>query len=121
MARILVVDDDDSVRMFTARALGLDGHRVDTVNDGDAALELIIAEKGSYDLILSDIQMPAMDGIEMARTAAKDFPDLRILLMTGFAQQRENAKDLNKIIIDVVAKPFSLSDIRGAVEQALAA
>ena len=121
MAQILVVDDDASVRGFTARALSLDGHSVDQADDGDLALERIAECAGGYDLVLSDIRMPAMDGIAMARNAVKDFPDLRILLMTGYAEQRERAADLDKIVIDVVSKPFSLADIRQAVKSALAA
>ncbi|MBO6639670.1 MAG: response regulator [Roseitalea sp.] len=121
MARILVVDDDHSVRSFTARALTLDGHEVDQADDGDLALERIADKSGAYDLVVSDIRMPAMDGIAMARTAVKDFPDLRILLMTGYAEQRERAADVEKIVIDVVSKPFTLADIRGAVTNALAA
>jgi DNA-binding NtrC family response regulator len=119
MARILVVDDDDSVRGFTARALGLDGHAVDEADDGDTALDRISEADGAYDLVLSDIRMPAMDGIEMAKNAVKDFPDLKILLMTGFAEQRERAAEVQRIIIDVVPKPFSLADIRKAVNAAL--
>lgn len=119
MAHILVVDDDNSVRGFTARALTLDGHFVDECCDGDEALERIEARSGDYDLILSDIRMPAMDGITMAKQAVKDFPDLKILLMTGFAEQRERASDISRIVIDVVSKPFSLADIRQAVGRAL--
>lgn len=120
MAQILVVDDDASVRGFTARALVLDGHEVDQADDGDLALEQIVARGGGYDLVLSDIRMPAMDGIAMARDAVKDYPDLRILLMTGFAEQRERASDVEAIVVDVVSKPFTLAEIRGAVNAALA-
>lgn len=121
MAQILVVDDDASVRGFTARALALDGHQVDEADDGDLALDQITERAGAYDLVLSDIRMPAMDGIAMAKNAVKDFPDLRILLMTGFAEQRERAADVDRIVIDVVSKPFTLAEIRGAVNHALAA
>lgn len=121
MARILVVDDDPSVRTFTARALTLDGHDIATADDGDSALDTLLDHGGNFDLVLSDIRMPAMDGIQMAKNAAKDFPALRILLMTGYAEQRERAADISKIVIDVVSKPFSLADIRGAVNAALTA
>lgn len=121
MGYILVVDDDPSVRTFTARALKIDGHTVDEADDGDIALETIVENEGAYDLVVSDIRMPAMDGIELAKNAAKDFPALKILLMTGYAEQRERAEDLEKIIIDVVPKPFSLAHIREAVSNALAA
>jgi two-component system, cell cycle response regulator CpdR len=71
-------------------------------------------------MILSDIRMPLMDGIALALTAGRDFPELPILLMTGFADQRERAHDLNAIIEDVITKPFSLAEIRAAVEKVLA-
>ena len=74
-----------------------------------------------FDLLLTDIQMPVMDGIALALAAARDFPKLTILLMTGFADQRERASGLNAIAHDVVTKPFSIADIRTAVADALAA
>ena len=120
MASILIVEDDDSVRSFTARALEIDGHEIDQADDGDVGLERVVARSGSYDLVLSDIRMPAMDGIAMAKEIVKDFPDQRILLMTGYAEQRERARDVSKIIVDVVQKPFTLADIRQAVSKALA-
>lgn len=120
MARILIVEDDDSVRTFTARAIAASGHDVETAEDGDLGLTSIREAGGGYDLVLSDIRMPAMDGIEMARRAAVEFPGLRILLMTGYAEQRERAADLADIILDVVPKPFSLAEIRSKVQLALA-
>ena len=121
MAHILLVEDDDSVRAFTARALQIDGHTVDQADDGDIGLEKATAKAGGYDLVLSDIRMPTMDGIEMAKQLAKDFPDLKILLMTGYAEQRERAREVSAIIVDVVQKPFTLAEIRSAVSRALAA
>ena len=64
--------------------------------------------------------MPAMDGIEMAKAAAATFAHLRIMLMTGYADQRERAEDLDGIILDVMQKPFTLAEIRSRVEKALA-
>ena len=119
MARILIVEDDESVRTFTARAIATGGHDVETAGDGDEGLEIIRKAGGGYDLVLSDIRMPAMDGIEMARRAAGEFPGLKILLMTGYAEQRERAADLEEIIIDVVPKPFTLLEIRNKVQRAL--
>ena len=121
MAKILVVEDDESVRVFTARALGADGHDVAVAEDGDCGLSMICETHGDFDLVLSDIRMPVLDGIEMAKQAAGAYPELKILLMTGYAEQRERAGDLTDIIIDVVPKPFTLSDIRQAVTSALAA
>ena len=64
--------------------------------------------------------MPIMDGIALALAAARDFPDLAILLMTGYADQRERAHGLDALIHDVIAKPFSLAALRGTVDEALA-
>jgi CheY-like chemotaxis protein len=108
------------MRSLVARAIGMDGHTIVTAQDGAEALEILISESGAFDLLLTDIQMPVMDGIALALTAARDFPDLTILLMTGFADQRERASGLNAIVHDVVTKPFSVADIRTAVADALA-
>lgn len=121
MAAILLVEDDESVRSFTARALSIDGHTVDQADDGDVGLEMVEGKEGAYDLVLSDIRMPAMDGIAMAKAIADEFPGLKILLMTGYAEQRERARDVARVVIDVVQKPFTLADIRSAVAKALAA
>jgi CheY-like chemotaxis protein len=119
MAKILIVEDDASVRTFTARAIAATGHAVETAEDGDLGLASIREAQGGYDLVLSDIRMPAMDGIEMAKRAASEFPGLKILLMTGYAEQRERAADLQRVVVDVVAKPFSLNEIRAKVEKAM--
>jgi two-component system, cell cycle response regulator CpdR len=120
MPRVLIADDEDSMRTLVARAVAMDGHSVVTAEDGAEALEILNNEPGTFDLLLTDIQMPVMDGIALALTVARDFPDLTILLMTGFADQRERASGLNAIVHDVVTKPFSVADIRTAVADALA-
>ncbi|MDR4306307.1 response regulator [Chelatococcus sambhunathii] len=121
MARILLCDDDDAVRAFVKRALELDGHAVTTAVDGAEGLDALTAQDGAFDLLLTDIRMPMMDGIALALATARDFPGLTILLMTGYADQRERAADLQALIHDVVTKPFSLDQIRAAVADALAA
>jgi DNA-binding response OmpR family regulator len=92
MPRVLIADDEESMRTLVARAIAMDGHEIVTAEDGALAL-----------------------------AAARDFPELTILLMTGFADQRERAHGLNAIVHDVVTKPFTVTDIRTAVAQALAA
>lgn len=119
MARILITEDEDSLRSFVARALRMDGHETVEAADGAEGLEAL--EGGRFDLLLSDIRMPVMDGIELTHKAAAAHPGLKILLMTGYAEQRERADDLMEKIIDVVPKPFTLPDIRTAVAKALAA
>jgi CheY-like chemotaxis protein len=120
MSRVLIADDEDSMRSLVARAIAMDGHDIVTAEDGAEALEILSRENGGFDLLLSDIKMPIMDGIALALTAARDFPDVTILLMTGFADQRERASGLDAIVHDVVTKPFSVADIRSAVARALA-
>jgi two-component system, cell cycle response regulator CpdR len=121
MSRVLIADDEESMRTLVARAIAMDGHQTVTAQDGAEALEILTCEDGAFDLLLTDIQMPVMDGIALALSAARDFPDLTILLMTGFADQRERASNLNALVHDVVTKPFSVADIRSAVADALAA
>lgn len=118
MARILITEDEDTLRMFVARALRLDGHETHEAGDGAEGLEKL--DEGTFDLLLSDIRMPVMDGIELVHQASAKFPNLKILLMTGYAEQRERADDLSTKIIDVVQKPFALPEIRRAVSMALA-
>ena len=120
MSRVLIVDDEDSMRLLVARAIAMDGHDIMTASDGAEALEILGSTDSAFDLLLTDIQMPIMDGIALALAVARDFPDLTILLMTGFAEQRERASGVNAIAHDVITKPFSVADIRTAVADALA-
>lgn len=116
--RILLTEDDDSVRTFVSRALELDGHDVETACHGIEALERLTAKDGRYDLLVTDVKMPLMDGIALAHEASGQWPGLPILLMTGFADQRERAEDLAEVIRDVLTKPFTLQQIREAVTEA---
>jgi DNA-binding response OmpR family regulator len=120
MARILVAEDDDNVRQFVVRALGLKGHEVIEAADGGLAAEVMEEEAGRFDLLLSDIKMPVMDGIALALTVGAAYPDVTILLMTGFADQRERAHGLDALIYDVIPKPFTLQELMDKVEDALA-
>jgi two-component system, cell cycle response regulator CpdR len=121
MPRVLIADDEASMRALVARAIAMDGHDTVTAQDGAEALEILTRDGGAFDLLLTDIQMPIMDGIALALSVARDFPKLKILLMTGFADQRERASNLNSLVHDVITKPFSVADIRTAVADALAA
>ena len=121
MARILLAEDEEALRAFITRALVQDGHEVVATADGGEALDALTRDKGNFDLLLTDIRMPVMDGIALALAAARDHPDVTILLMTGYADQRERAHGLDALIHDVIIKPFSLSDIKKAVAEALVA
>lgn len=119
MATILVAEDDDNVRAFVSRALEMKGHDVTQAEDGGLALEALEDASGAFDLLLSDIKMPVMDGIALALTTGADYPDITILLMTGFADQRERAHGLDALIYDVIAKPFTLDALLEKVDDAL--
>jgi len=121
VARILLVDDEEPVRGFLKRGLEMDGHQVETAIDGADGLDRLVETGGGFDLLLTDIRMPLMDGIALALAAKRDYPDLAILLMTGFADQRERAKGLEAIVEDVLTKPFSLTDLRTTVARVLGA
>lgn len=120
MPRILIADDEESMRLLVARAIAMDGHEIVTAEDGAEALEILTREEGAFDLLLTDIKMPVMDGIALALAVARDFPRLTVLMMTGFADQRERASGLEAIVHDVITKPFTVADIRTAVADALA-
>src|SRR5919108_4357761 len=120
MARILIAEDEESVRALIARALAQDGHHVVVAVDGGEALDRLARDDGRFDLLLADIKMPVMDGIALALATARDYPNVTILLMTGYADQRERAHGLDALIHDVIAKPFSNQEIRAAVNEALA-
>jgi DNA-binding response OmpR family regulator len=115
MSRILVVDDEESLRALVARGLTMDGHDCLMAADGTEALDILIAEAGRFDLLLTDIRMPLMDGIALALAAKQRFPDLPIMLMTGYAEQRERAKSLEAIVSEVMVKPFAIADLRATV------
>ena len=121
MARILVAEDEDPLRALVARAITDLGHTVVTAFDGADALDILTRENGSFDLLLTDIRMPLMDGIALALSVARDHPQIVILLMTAYADQRERASNLEALIHDVVLKPFTLAELKTAVSEALTA
>jgi CheY-like chemotaxis protein len=121
MARILIAEDEEALRALCVRGLATDGHEVLSACDGSEALDVLSREQGRFDLLLTDVRMPIVDGIALALSVARDFPALTILMMTGYADQRERAHNLEALIHDVIAKPFTLATLRTAVNGALAA
>ena len=115
--RILVVEDEPGVRDFVKRGLLSVGYDVTAVEDGQQALERL--ERDKYHLMVTDIVMPGLDGIALSLKAAKEYPDLRILLMTGYATERQRAHNMETLIHTVLAKPFSLKALITTVEHAL--
>ena len=108
MIRILLAEDDQVMREYLTRALEKSGYAVTPVDRGTAALPLIETER--FDLLLSDIVMPEMDGIELAQRAAEIAPDMRIMFITGFAAVTLKAgKQVPQA--RVLSKPFHLRDL----------
>jgi two-component system cell cycle response regulator CpdR len=117
VTKILIAEDDTAVREFVSRALVNAGHEVVAAADGLQALEAL--ENDEFDLLLSDIVMPQLDGIALALKVFRDWPDLPILLMTGYAAERQRAHNLDALIHDVISKPFTLQQICDAAEKVL--
>jgi CheY-like chemotaxis protein len=119
MARILLADDDAATRALVQRALAVDGHDVTSTQDGAEALERLQAA-GRFDLLISDVQMPAVDGIALAEKGLAVQPGLKVILISGFADELDRAAHLKKRkIAHMVAKPITLEGIRAAVKAAL--
>lgn len=113
MAHILIAEDDAAMRRFLSGALEKVGHDVTAVEDGLRAVEAL--ERGRFDLLLTDIVMPGMDGIALAGRAQALAPDLRVMFITGFSGMAAQGA------APVVAKPFHLRDVVVQVERLLAA
>lgn len=120
MARILLADDDAATRDLVKRALEGDGHTVEVTQDGGEALECV-KRTGSqrFELLVSDVEMPLLDGIKLAERAFALQPGLRVLLMSGFAEQLERAKALKGPNVAVISKPFTLDQVRATVRKLL--
>lgn len=119
MARILLVDDEPSVRAPLVRALQIDGHEVEEAVDGADALDRFTSDDAGFDLLISDIRMPVMDGIALTLSVAAEKPGFPIVLMTGYAEQRERARELQGLVEDVLTKPFPLAEFRAAIRSVL--
>ncbi|MEO6341043.1 MAG: response regulator [Caulobacteraceae bacterium] len=119
MTRILLAEDDDSLRAFLTRALERAGYEVRSCADGEQAIEAL--SDGPYDLLLTDIVMPGVDGIEVAREAAARMPALRIMFITGFAAVALSPGNRAPQGAKVLSKPVHLREIVAEVERMIAA
>jgi len=117
-ARVLIAEDNPAVREFIMRALESAGYKVTAVMDGQQALDTLNAEK--FNVLVTDIVMPNVDGIALALKAVRQFPDLRIVMISGYAQERMRAHNLDALVHRIIAKPFSLEEICAAVKDSLA-
>ena len=118
MARILIVDDDIAMLEFLSKALDNAGHNVVTKDNGRDALDLIKADQ-NFDLILSDVIMPGMDGIELSSEVAKLLPSLKIMFITGFSAVALGTKNPAQMGQAVMSKPFHLNELVKRVDEIL--
>ena len=117
MARILLAEDDDQMREFLRRGLRRAGHRVDAVGDGEAALDR--ARGTDYDLLIADVVMPGIDGIELARQLTLRQPGVRVMFITGFAAVAMQDDRLTPDGPRVLVKPFHLRHLIAEIEALL--
>ncbi|GAB5389174.1 MAG: response regulator [Alphaproteobacteria bacterium] len=115
--RILVADDEPSVRTFVVRALESAGADVVAVENGLLAVEALPA--GPWDLLITDIRMPEMDGISLALKCGADHPGLPILMMTGYATEQQRAVGMDALIHAVLDKPFTLQNLLDSADLAM--
>lgn len=116
MARILLADDDKGSLDLVRRALQLDGHAVTVAEDGSEALALL--EPGGFDMLVADVQMPGLDGIELAGRARERLPSIRLVLMSAYPEGLERGRHLTGVRL--VTKPFAIDKIRAEVRALLA-
>ncbi len=119
MAHILLAEDDESMREFLTKALRRAGHEVVPVGDGLDALSQI--GEAPFDLLLADVVMPGLDGIELARRAAKQQPGIKVMFITGFAAVALRAREQSPRETRVLSKPFHLRDLVDQVDVMLQA
>ena len=115
--RILIAEDNPAVREFIVRALSSAGYEVVATVDGQQALQQL--DMQAFDVLVTDIVMPNVDGIALALKATSLYPDLRIVMISGYAQERMRAHNIDALVHKILAKPFSIQDICDAVKDAM--
>ena len=119
MATILLADDDAAIRDLVRRALTSEGHSVHVTQDGAEALEYMTEHAHNIDVLVSDVDMPALDGISLAEQALQLKSSLGIVLMSGFSDQLDRARSLKARRFASVTKPFTLEQIKLLVRSVL--
>lgn len=117
-ARILIVDDEEIVITSCRRILAGEGYQVDAATSGAAALELIAA--APFDLVILDLMMPKMDGMEVLRRVKQSHPAMRVVMVTGLAQNESARRAMELGAFAYLPKPFDPDELGGLVRRALA-
>jgi len=116
---VLLVEDEDAVRLFGARALRNKGYRVLEANDGEHALDVINEYGEPIDLILTDVMMPGMDGHTLVRLVLEELPEIKVILMSGYTEDAIPGEITSDASINFLSKPFSLQDLASKVKDVL--
>ena len=117
---VLLVEDEDAVRMIGARALTSKGYKVIEASDGEGALEVIRAGEEAIDLVITDVVMPNIDGPTLVREVREMHPDMKVIFISGYAEDSFRDKVSEDSDIHFLPKPFSLEQLAGKVKEVLA-
>ena len=119
--RVLVVDDEASIRDLLAKTLALAEYDVDTAPDGSVALDRLRERRGDYSLMIADLRMPGMDGLTLIREVKQLTPNLPIIIITGFSTESSAIEAVNLGVAGYLTKPFRVPQVLAAAAKALGA
>jgi DNA-binding NtrC family response regulator len=115
MLNILLVDDEPDLRASLGQVLRDEGHAVDVVPDGETAVERLASRP--FDLVVSDVRLPKVDGLTLLRRVRREFPSTEVLLMTAYGSIGEAMTAIKHSAIDYLRKPFDIDHLVTIVEQ----
>ena len=116
-SRVLVVDDEEALRYLLSTELAAEGYEVETAGDGDEAIEAI--RQKDYDIVLLDIKMPRVDGFEVLKFIKQNKPEIKVIMLTAYADVKNAIEALKLGASDFVSKPYDLEDILTSINRAL--
>jgi two-component system, cell cycle sensor histidine kinase and response regulator CckA len=116
---LMLVEDEDAVRMFSARALRNKGYKVIEASSGEQALELLGKLEGGLDLLITDIVMPKLDGPTLIKAVRKDRPTLRVICISGYAEDTFRSRLSETANVDFLPKPFTLNQLAAKVKETM--
>ncbi|MEZ5669582.1 MAG: response regulator [Alphaproteobacteria bacterium] len=117
--RVLLVEDEDAVRLFSTRALKNKGYEVLAANGGEQALDLLDENADTIDLMITDVMMPEMDGPTLIRHVRERIPDIKVICISGYAEDAIRERLADDTEIHFLAKPFNLEDLASMVKEVL--
>ena len=118
-SRVLVVDDESSIRELLAKTLALARYDVDTASDGPEALEMLRDAEGLYDLLIADLKMPGLDGLSLIRQVKQLRASLPIIIITGFSTESSAIEAVNLGVAGYLTKPFHVPQVLAAAAKAM--